>query len=377
MDPISVSAPMLSSAAAVASSSTTEGAAISTSLHLVLLLLSRSSLLGAIWAVRHILALVICSGLLAILAWWRHPGGPAWGLAARANSHAVAKEIRGPRGWPLVGSLLELMGERPHVRLANLARAHSAKSLMAFSLGTTRVILTSEPSVARELLSSSSFADRPIKQSAKLLLFHRAIGFAPYGDYWRTLRRIAATHLFAPRRLSALEPCRQFETTQLLQSIHAQSGCSFEIRPLLQLTSINNIMKSVFGRRYDFACTQKQALVQVDPEAEQLRRMIREGFELLGAFNWSDHLPFLKWLDLQGVHSRCTKLVAEVQDFVQTIIDEHRARRDHGSGESSVDEADDFVDVLLSLQTSEKLSDTDIIAILWVRNSRRSPLCIT
>jgi cytochrome P450 len=128
-------------------------------------------------------------------------------------------------------------------------------------------------------------------------------------------------------------------------------------------------MKSVFGRRYDFVYTQKQALVQVDPEAEQLRRMIREGFELLGAFNWSDHLPFLKWLDLQGVRSRCTKLVAEVQEFVQTIIDEHRARREHGFGESSVDEADDFVDVLLSLQTSEELSDTDIIAILWVRNS--------
>ncbi|CAL9042935.1 unnamed protein product [Musa banksii] len=32
------------------------------------------------------------------------------------------------------------------------------------------------------------------------LLFHRAMDFAPFGEYWRNLRRITATYLFRPTR---------------------------------------------------------------------------------------------------------------------------------------------------------------------------------
>jgi hypothetical protein len=39
------------------------------------------------------------------------------------------------------------------------------------------------------ILSSSAFADRPVKESAYELLFHRAMEFAPYGEYWRNQGR--------------------------------------------------------------------------------------------------------------------------------------------------------------------------------------------
>lgn len=58
---------------------------------------------------------------------------------------------------------------------------------MAYSLGQTRVIVTCNADVAKEILNSSVFADRPIKESAYSLLFNRAIG------------RIAATHMFSPK----------------------------------------------------------------------------------------------------------------------------------------------------------------------------------
>lgn len=332
----------------------------STSPHLALLLLSRCPS-GAV-SIANLVPLLLVSFAVTVIALWLYPGGPAWGRFQRIGGAAKAGAIPGPRGWPILGSLLE-MGQRAHVRLASLAQVHSAKVLMAFSLGETRVVLTSVPSVARELLNSSAFADRPIKQSAKLLLFDRAIGFAPYGDYWRKLRRIAATHLFAPKRLSALEPCRQYETSQLLQgiedSMHSQG--SVEVRGLLQKASVNNIMKSVFGRRYDFSSSSAAC---EDGEATQLQTMTREGFELLGAFNWSDHLPVLKWFDFQRVNARCKKLVVEVQQFVQKIIDEHRRALQEEQCDGQKRETD-FVDVMLSLQSAEKLSDTDVIAVLW------------
>ena len=100
------------------------------------------------------------------------------------------------------------MASLAHHRIAAAAEACGAKRLMAFSLGETRVIVTCNPDVAKDILNSSVFADRPVKESAYSLMFNRAIGFAAYGVYWRTLRRIAATHLFCPKQIKASEAQR-------------------------------------------------------------------------------------------------------------------------------------------------------------------------
>jgi hypothetical protein len=77
----------------------------------------------------------------------------------------------------------------------------------------------------------------------------------------------------------------------------------------------------------------------------------------------------LRWLDLQGVRRRCRSLVSRVNVFVARIIEEHRQKKkdDAANGESA---AGDFVDVLLGLEGEEKLSDSDMIAVLWVRNKQ-------
>ncbi|GMP73146.1 hypothetical protein CsSME_00030983 [Camellia sinensis var. sinensis] len=90
---------------------------------------------------------------------------------------------------------------------------------MAFSIGFTRFIISSHPDTAKDILSSSAFADRPVKESAYELVFHRAMGFAPYGEYWRSLRRISSTHLFSPknhlfRRFSAKKGDRNGKPSQ-------------------------------------------------------------------------------------------------------------------------------------------------------------------
>uniref|UniRef100_A0A0A8ZZ60 Cyp8 n=1 Tax=Arundo donax TaxID=35708 RepID=A0A0A8ZZ60_ARUDO len=238
-----------------------------------------------------------------------------------------------------------------------------ARELMAFSVGDTPAVVSSCPATAREVLAHPCFADRPVKRSARELMFARAIGFAPSGEYWRRLRRIASAHLFSPRRVAAHETGRQADAGAMLRAVSAEMRATGAVvlRPHLQAAALNNVMGSVFGRRYDVVASGAGAAAA---EAEELNSMVREGFELLGAFNWSDHLPWLAHIyDPGNVARRCAALVPRVQAFVRGVIDDRR-RRCENSGAAPGDNAD-FVDVLLSLDGDEKLADDDMVAVLW------------
>lgn len=184
------------------------------------------------------------------------------------------------------------------------------------------------------------------------------MGFAPYGDYWRSLRRISAAHLFSPRRLACSGELRGEIGRRMVAEFAAkmERGDGVGVRQVLHLAALNNVMMSVFGKCYDeFG----------GGDGGELVALVKEGYELLGIFNWSDHFPFLGWLDLQGVRRRSERLVGKVNVFVGKIVEEHRVRRGKNEvGED--DDSQDFVDVLLDLGKENTLSDSDMIAVLWV-----------
>lgn len=264
----------------------------------------------------------------------------------------------------MLGLVFTFSGSLAHRVLAKLASTFEATSLMAFSIGLTRFIIASRPEPAREILGSSAFADRPVKESAYELLFHRAMGFAPYGEYWRNLRRISATHLFSPKRISGFSDIRKEIGLRMVSQIRASMEKTggvggVEVRKVLHFGSLNNVMMSVFGKCYDFVHHGG------DGAEAELEGLVSEGYDLLGAFNWSDHFPLLGWLDLQGVRKRCRNLVSRVNVFVGNIIEEHRARRSSGRSCGDGETSGDFVDVLLDLEGENNLSDSDMIAVLW------------
>ncbi|KAE8663665.1 Cytochrome P450 78A1 [Hibiscus syriacus] len=291
---------------------------------------------------------------VALLSWAFNVGGTAW---RNGRNRKGSLPISGPRGLPVFGSLFTLSRGLAHRSLAAMAWSGANTQLMAFSLGSTPVVVTSDHHTAREILTSPHFADRPIKQSAKSLMFSRAIGFAPNGTYWRLLRGIASSHLFVPKRIMAHETGRQLDCATMLRDISNEqklNGSVF-LRRHLQFAALNNIMGSVFGKRYDQGKDGK--------ELEELRDMVGEGFELLGAFNWSDYLPWLSYFyDPFHINQRCSKLIPRVRKLVKGIIEQHQQRL--CESRLLFDNAD-FVDVLLSLDGEEKLQEDDMVAVLW------------
>ncbi|GAB4836881.1 hypothetical protein Ancab_001792 [Ancistrocladus abbreviatus] len=294
------------------------------------------------------------------------PGGLAWALS-KANFHRSKPvfTIRGPSGLPLLGLAFTFTGSLTHRILAKLSRMFDSTPLMAFSIGLTRFIISSEPNTAKEILNSSAFADRPIKESAYGLLFHRAMGFAPFGAYWRNLRRISATHFFSPKRVASFGECRKAIGLKMVEEIKVlmDKNGQVEVRKVLHFGSLNNVIINVFGKSYEYG--------KREGEGEELERLVNEGYDLLGMFNWSDHFPLLGWLDLQGLRKRCKKLIEGVNAFVGKIVDEHRIKRIRENGgvvgvdNSEDDHLNDFVDVLLDLDAENRLSDSDMIAVLW------------
>lgn len=304
---------------------------------------------------------ILSSFVLLVLVWlavatfcWAHPGGPAWGKHHLTHMSKWAKKpIPGPKGYPIVGSM-GLMTGLAHRKIAAAATRCGANRLMAFSIGETRAIVTCHADVAREILHSPNFADRPVKESAYSLMFNRAIGFAPYGSYWRALRRVAANHMFSPKQIKASEAQRAsiaYDMARLFLD-RAEAGAGpFRVRDVLRRASLSNMMASVFGLRFG---------LDEKPDSErvaELEEMVAEGYDLLGILNWADHLPFLADFDLQKIRFRCAQLVPRVNRFVSRIIADHRS--------NPVQQPRDFVDVLLSLQGSDELSDSDMIAVLW------------
>ncbi|CDY57871.1 BnaA09g55530D [Brassica napus] len=317
---------------------------------LLFALLSKCSLLTQTHlALSLLVASMAC--LAVSLFYWSHPGGPAWGKYFLHRRHQTAV-IPGPRGLPFVGSMSLMSNALAHRCIAAAAEKFGAKRLMAFSLGDTRVIVTCNPDVAKEILNSPVFADRPVKESAYSLMFNRAIGFAPYGVYWRTLRKIASNHLFSPKQIKRSETQRRVIANQIVKCLEKQSsgneGLCFA-RDLIKTASLNSMMCSVFGKEYE--------LEHEHDEVNELRGLVEEGYDLLGTLNWTDHLPWLSEFDPQRIRSRCSNLVPKVNRFVNRIISDHR--------DQTRDSPSDFVDVLLSLDGQDKLSDPDMVAVLW------------
>jgi cytochrome P450 len=253
----------------------------------------------------------------------------------------------GPRGWPVIGSLGLLAGALPpHRSLAALAARHGP--LMHLRLGSFDVVVASSAETARLVLKTHdlALADRPPTAAGAVMSYgYRGILHTPYGPYWRMARRICATELFSARRVDAFERMRAQETRALVRGLYGVRGGDVEVKAHLLRATMRNVLRMAVGERW--------AGCYGSAEGAAFRESLDEAFAVTGAVNsLGEWMPWLGWLDVQGLGRRMRRVHALFDRFYEQILDEHEdERRDGGAGEFA---GRDLVDVLLDVAEEEQ-----------------------
>lgn len=115
----------------------------------------------------------------------------------------------GPFPWPIIGNL-HMLGELPHRALKDLADKYGP--IMFLRLCSVPTVVVSSPEMAKLFLKTHDlvFASRPATAAGKYLLYGcKDLGFAPYGDYWRQMRKICVLELLTARRIESFHGCER------------------------------------------------------------------------------------------------------------------------------------------------------------------------
>ncbi|KAI5055057.1 hypothetical protein GOP47_0030202 [Adiantum capillus-veneris] len=258
----------------------------------------------------------------------------------------------GPRPWPLIGSL-HVLGAMPHQSLAKLARKYGP--LMSLRLGSSVYVVASTPDMAKAFLQTfdNTFASRPSTAGTVHMLFSSTdLAFAPYGPYWKLIRRVCMNHVFHPKRLETFNPIRLEEARDLICRLSRFIGQPVSVRPLVQEAANNIISRMTLGKRY--------TELNSSGSTHDMVVLIDEIMLLLGVPNVGDFIPGLAWMDLQGWEKRMKAVKRKVQEALGEIIEQRREELRSRSSTVPSNRPEDLLDVLILAASAEQKSNADV-----------------
>ncbi|KAK9030611.1 hypothetical protein V6N11_032033 [Hibiscus sabdariffa] len=265
------------------------------------------------------------------------------------------------RAWPIIGHLRLLGGPKPpHITLANMADKYG--TIFSIKLGVHRALVVSSSEIAKECLTvnDKAFATRPKLLSMKHLTYnHAMISSAPYGPYWRQVRKFAMIELLSNHRLDSLRHVRESEIKMSLQQLYElwnrkrSSGLdkvSVEMKTWFKDVTLNLILRIIVGKRIPYS-------TERDDEAEKWKKSLDDIMEMSGKFVVSDALPFLRWLDIGGDEKSMRKIAKESDRVMEGWLREHKQKR----VEDEANSKKDFMGIMLSLLRDAEEHDADTI----------------
>lgn len=274
---------------------------------------------------------------------------------AKDNRNKCRRLPPEPAGaWPLIGHL-HLLGGNKLLHRTFGAMADEYGPAFLIRIGIHRALVVSSWQIVKECFTTNDmvFSTRPKSFALKLMGYDYAMfGTAPYGQYWRDMRKLAVVELLSSHRLESLQHVRDSETNLFMKELYekcVENGgqALVEMKERLGDLTMNTAVRMIAGKRYFGTGSGLE-------ESRQCQKALGSFFYLIGIFMASDAVPFLGWLDVVRGYVREMKKTARDLDCVLGMwVDEHRQRRLRGSIK---EEELDFIHVMLSVMEEGELS---------------------
>ncbi|XP_058089139.1 cytochrome P450 71A1-like [Magnolia sinica] len=251
-----------------------------------------------------------------------------------------------PSKLPIIGNLHQLGGPRSllHRTLQSLSNKHGP--LMLLHMGNIPTLVVSSAEMAEEILKTHDlvFASRPspCPNAARQLLYGGTdLAFAPYGEFWRQVRKICVIELLSGKRVQSFAFIWEEEVGSMIEEIKGSSSIStVNLTDMLLSLSSGIISRVALGKKY----------IGGENGKNRFMDLARESEVLLGSFSVGDYFPSLGWIDvLSGLDARLKRVSKGMDDFLDQVIEDHLIRR-NVNNDINDDEHKDLVDVLLHLQ---------------------------
>lgn len=279
---------------------------------------------------------------------------------AKTRGKGENKKLRAPEppgAWPFIGHL-HLLGAKVSIVRILGAMADKHGPIFSLRLGNRPAVVVSSWEMVKECFTTNdrNFASRPVIAVAKYIGYDHAIfSLAPYGPYWREIRKMVTLELLTNQRLEKLKHVRQSELDNLIKNFYSliisssstkddKSPKLINLNNWIEYLTFNLILRTLAGKRFSSCIYDCENEDKEEDEDWKMKEAIKKTLYLSGVFVVSDVIPSLKWLDIGGHIKAMKQAHKHLDEVLQPWVEEHIQRR-----KQSPDEDDaDFIDVMLS-----------------------------
>ncbi|XVF72293.1 hypothetical protein PTKIN_Ptkin12aG0108600 [Pterospermum kingtungense] len=337
-----------------------------------------------------LLAIAGILGLALLYKLWKQ------GTCFHQNRCILAPEPSG--ALPFTGHTHLLGGKRTLAQTWG-AMADKYGPIFTFRLGVFPALIVNNHEAVKGCFTTNDrvLASRPRSNAGIYQGYdHAGFGFAPYGEYWREMRKLAMLELLSSRRLEKLKYVQLSEVNAFIK--HLYSFCKkneqnpdpkISISHKFEALALNTIIRLIASKRYF-----SHAGGQDDEEAEHVTKVIKDFMYVSGLIAPAEVIPFLGWMDsiFMGQVKPMKRVAKEIDSIVGRWVEEHKSK-------SEPDDSQDFIDLLLSAIEEDSMfgftretiikatvmnlflagSDTTSITMTWIlsnlMNNRNALMC--
>ncbi|KAL0006730.1 hypothetical protein SO802_008232 [Lithocarpus litseifolius] len=246
-----------------------------------------------------------------------------------------------PPALPLIGHLHLLT---PFLYKSFHSLSNQYGPLLYLRFGSARCLHVSSASVASEIFKSQdlTFSSRPIIVFADKLQYNNS-GFitAPYGDYWRFMKKLSVTKLFATKDFEVSPRIRREEIERLLKKVLEGASKNENV----------NVGAEVMKHTNNVTCRVVMSTRCSEQDGEAERDLVKESFELAAKLCFGNVLGPFEKLGFWLYGKRALDVTRRLDKLLERVLKEHEERRKR---DGSVREDKDLMDILLDVCQDEE-----------------------